>query len=92
MGVYFEPRYNINKDLQLYIGVAGESISFPNRAAAEIDFYGGIRPTFGMFAFDFGFGIISIRAGICFNAAVYKLAFATSRLLACRTATSSRPT
>src|SRR5947199_6215074 len=51
---YFEPRYNVTKDLQLYIGVAGESISFANRAAAEIDVYGGIRPTFGAFAFDFG--------------------------------------
>src|SRR6202011_3276899 len=54
VAAYFEPRYNVNKDLQLYIGASGESISFPNRAAAEIDIYGGIRPTFGMFAFDFG--------------------------------------
>src|SRR6202171_3427668 len=54
VAAYFEPRYNINKDTQLYIGVSGESISFPNRAAAEIDIYGGIRPTIGMFAFDFG--------------------------------------
>src|SRR5207237_7592935 len=51
---YFEPRYNINKDVQLYAGVSAESISFPNRAAAEVDFYAGIRPTVGMFAFDFG--------------------------------------
>src|SRR3954471_9203471 len=54
VAAYFEPRYNVTKDLQLYIGVAGESISFTNRAAAEIDIYGGIRPTFGAFAFDFG--------------------------------------
>jgi uncharacterized protein (TIGR02001 family) len=54
VAAYFEPRYNINKDLQLYLGVAGESISFANRAAAEIDVYGGIRPTFGAFAFDIG--------------------------------------
>jgi uncharacterized protein (TIGR02001 family) len=52
---YFEPRYNINKDLQLYVGVAGESIKFANGAASEIDLYGGIRPTFGPLAFDFGF-------------------------------------
>jgi hypothetical protein len=51
---YFEPRYNINKDLQLYAGVGGASIEFPNRAAAEIDIYGGIRPTFGKLALDFG--------------------------------------
>jgi uncharacterized protein (TIGR02001 family) len=54
VAAYFEPRYNVNKDLQLYVGVSGESISFANRAAAEIDIYGGIRPTFGAFAFDFG--------------------------------------
>jgi uncharacterized protein (TIGR02001 family) len=51
---YIEPRYNINSNLQLYVGVSGESIKFPNKAAAEIDFYGGIRPTFGPVAFDFG--------------------------------------
>jgi uncharacterized protein (TIGR02001 family) len=51
---YFEPRYNVTKDLQLYIGTSTESISFANRAAAEVDVYGGIRPTFGAFAFDFG--------------------------------------
>ena len=54
VSAYFEPRYNINPNLQLYAGVAGESISFTNRAAAEIDLYAGIRPTFGAFAFDFG--------------------------------------
>lgn len=54
VAAYFEPRYNVNKDLQLYIGLSGESISFANRAAAEIDVYGGIRPTFGALALDFG--------------------------------------
>jgi len=65
---YFEPRYNINKDLQLYAGVSGESIDFPNRAAAEIDFYGGVRPTFDKFAFDFGFWYYWYPDGQCFNA------------------------
>ena len=51
---YFEPRYNVTKDLQLYAGVSGSSISFTNRAAMELDVYGGIRPTFGALAFDFG--------------------------------------
>jgi hypothetical protein len=54
IAAYFEPRYNVSDTLQLYLGVGGASISFPNRAAAEIDVYGGIRPTFGAFAFDFG--------------------------------------
>src|SRR3954447_22022603 len=66
VAAYFEPRYNINKDLQLYIGAAGESISFANRAAAEIDIYGGIRPTFGAFAFDIGVWGYLYPGGTCF--------------------------
>src|SRR3954454_14126568 len=66
VAVYFEPRYNVSKDLQLYAGIAGESISFPSRAAAEIDFYAGIRPTFGIFAFDFGAGGYVDPGGQCF--------------------------
>jgi hypothetical protein len=54
VNAYFEPRYNVNDSLQLYVGVGGYSIAFPNNAAAEIDFYGGIRPTFGKLALDFG--------------------------------------
>src|ERR1700761_9519193 len=52
VAAYFEPRYNVTKDLQLYVGTSAESISFPNRAAGEIDIYGGIRPTFGDFALE----------------------------------------
>ena len=68
VAAYFEPRYNVTKDLQLYIGTSAESISFPNRAAAEVDFYGGIRPTFGMFAFDFGVWGYLYPGGQCFGA------------------------
>lgn len=67
VAAYFEPRYNVNKDLQLYIGTSAESISFPNRAAAEVDIYGGIRPTFGMFAFDFGIWGYLYPGGSCFG-------------------------
>jgi hypothetical protein len=68
VAAYFEPRYNINDSLQLYSGVAGESISFPNRAAAEIDLYTGVRPTFGKLALDFGFWEYWYPGGQCFNA------------------------
>jgi uncharacterized protein (TIGR02001 family) len=71
VAAYFEPRYNINKDVQLYIGTSFESISFPNRAAAEVDIYGGIRPTVGMFAFDFGLWGYLYPGGQCFNAAAF---------------------
>ena len=64
---YFEPRYNITKDIQLYVGVSGESISFPNRAAAEIDLYGGFRPTFDKLAFDFGAWYYYYPGGQCFS-------------------------
>jgi len=63
----FEPRYNFNKDLQGYVGISGESIDFPNRAAAEIDLYGGIRPTFDKLALDFGFWYYWYPGGECFN-------------------------
>ncbi len=66
VAAYFEPRYNVTKDLQLYVGSSFESISFPNRAAAETDIYGGIRPTFGAFAFDLGvFGYL-YPGGTCY--------------------------
>ncbi|MFC5321449.1 TorF family putative porin [Bradyrhizobium oligotrophicum] len=65
VAAYFEPRFNVNKDLQFYFGVAGESISFANRAAAEIDVYGGIRPTFGAFAFDIGVWGYLYPGGTC---------------------------
>src|SRR5712672_563875 len=69
VAAYFEPRYNVTKDLQFYVGSSFESISFPNRAAAEVDIYGGIRPTFGMFAFDFGVWGYLYPGGTCYNAA-----------------------
>jgi hypothetical protein len=67
VAAYFEPRYNLNPNLQLYAGISGESIDFPNRAAAEIDFYGGIRPTFDKLALDGGFWYYYYPGGQCFN-------------------------
>ena len=68
VAVYFEPRYNINKDNQLYLGLGGASIDFPNRAAAEVDIYGGWRPTIGAAAFDFGAWYYWYPGGQCFSA------------------------
>jgi len=70
VAAYFEPRYNINKDNQLYVGLGGASIDFPNRAAGEVDFYGGWRPTVGPVAFDFGVWYYYYPGGQCFNAIV----------------------
>jgi hypothetical protein len=68
---YFEPRYNVNKDLQLYIGTSTENVSFANRAAAEVDIYGGIRPTFGAAAFDFGVWGYLYPGGTCYFGAPF---------------------
>src|SRR5436190_12086816 len=68
VAAYFEPRYNINKDNQLYVGLGGASIDFPNRAAGEVDFYGGWRPTVGPAAFDFGAWYYWYPGGQCFSA------------------------
>jgi Bacterial protein of unknown function (Gcw_chp) len=70
VAAYFEPRYNVTKDLQLYVGTSAESISFPNRAAAEVDIYGGVRPTFGPVQFDFGGWYYWYPGGQCFNGSV----------------------
>src|SRR5271169_655542 len=65
----FEPRYNFNSSWQGYVGISGESIDFPNNAAAEIDLYGGIRPTFDKLALDFGFWYYWYPGGNCYGAA-----------------------
>ena len=71
VNAYFEPRYNINADNQLYLGIAGNSIAFTNRAAAEIDLYGGWRPTIGKLAMDFGAWYYWYPGGQCFNTAAF---------------------
>jgi hypothetical protein len=63
----FELRYTQSPQWQYYAGISGESIDFPNRAAAEIDFYGGVRPTFDKLALDFGVWYYYYPGGECFN-------------------------
>jgi len=67
---YFEPRLNVNPDLQLYVGVAYNSIRFANDARSEVDFYGGIRPTFGKLGLDVGFWYYYYPGGTCYNSGV----------------------
>jgi uncharacterized protein (TIGR02001 family) len=64
---YIEARYTPIKDLQFYGAISGESIAFPNRAAAEIDFYGGIRPTFGKLSLDIGAWYYYYPGGTTYN-------------------------
>jgi len=52
---YAETRYSVNKDLQLYVGSQYWAVDLPTNPTCECDFYGGIRPTIGGVAFDFGF-------------------------------------
>jgi uncharacterized protein (TIGR02001 family) len=66
VAAYVEPRFNITKDIQLYAGISAESIKFPNNANAEIDFYAGVRPTFGQLALDLGFWYYDYPGGTCF--------------------------
>lgn len=52
---YVETRYNVNPNLQLYVGSQYWSVDLPTNPSCECDFYGGFRPTIGPLAFDFGF-------------------------------------
>jgi Bacterial protein of unknown function (Gcw_chp) len=63
----FELRYNSTPTLQWYSGISGESIDFPNDAAAEIDFYAGVRPTFDKLALDFGAWYYWYPGGQCYG-------------------------
>jgi len=80
VAVYFEPRYNFSDSLQAYSGLSGESIDFPNHAAAEIDAYGGFRPTFGKLALDFGAWLYYYPGGQCFSAGTFQAGTLTGGL------------
>ncbi len=64
---YTELRYNALPTVQLYAGSSLESIDYPNRAAAEVDYYGGVRPTIDKLAFDIGFWYYWYPGGRLFN-------------------------
>ena len=63
---YIEPRYNVNPNLQLYVGTSFETIKFPNDAKVELDLYGGVRPTFGPIALDLGAWYYGYPGGTCY--------------------------
>jgi len=52
---YSETRYNVNSSWQLYAGSQYWAVTLPTNPTCECDLYGGIRPTFGPVAFDFGY-------------------------------------
>jgi len=64
MPAHFEPHYQINADLQLYTGISGESIDFPNRVAAEIDVTGNPRRTARTVVWS---SIPQLAIGACMN-------------------------
>jgi uncharacterized protein (TIGR02001 family) len=76
----FELRYTQSPTWQYYAGISGESISFPNRAAAEIDLYAGVRPTFDKLALDFGVWEYWYPGGTCYdsNYPTCQLSFAST--------------
>jgi len=51
---YFEARYNPTADFQWYAGIAAATVKLVTDPSAEIDFYGGLRSTFGAFQLDLG--------------------------------------
>jgi Bacterial protein of unknown function (Gcw_chp) len=52
---YFEPRYKVIPNLELYAGIQGWSTKLPTDPTGEFDLYAGIRPTLGPLNFDLGF-------------------------------------
>lgn len=74
---YVEGRWKSNPSTEWYLGIAGNSISWPTNSAltdpaAEIDLYGGVRLTAGKWAYDVGaiyyyYPGESVIAGTTFN-------------------------
>jgi uncharacterized protein (TIGR02001 family) len=54
VGAYFEPRFKLMPNVELYVGIGGLSVKLPTTPTAEVDFYGGARFTFGGFSADIG--------------------------------------
>jgi hypothetical protein len=52
---YSETRYNVTPNWQFYAGAQYWAVTLPTDPTCECDLYGGIRPTIGPLAFDFGF-------------------------------------
>jgi len=52
---YSETRYTVNPNWQLYAGSQYWAVTLPSNPTCECDLYGGIRPSFGAWAFDFGY-------------------------------------
>jgi len=52
---YFETRYKVNDNWTFYAGSQYWGVDLPTHPSCECDFYGGVRPTFGPLAWDFGF-------------------------------------
>jgi uncharacterized protein (TIGR02001 family) len=48
-GAYVEPRYG-----WFYAGIAGWAVTLPTRPTAEVELYGGIRPSWGPLSADLG--------------------------------------
>src|ERR1700751_5724745 len=48
---YAETRYTVNPNWQLYAGSQYWAVTLPTNPTCECDLYGGIRPTFGAWAF-----------------------------------------
>jgi len=51
---YAETRYTVSPNWQYYAGSQYWAVTLPTNPTCECDFYGGVRPTFGSLAFDFG--------------------------------------
>jgi hypothetical protein len=67
VSAYFEPRYDFSRNLQAYLNVATNSLTLPNHAAAAVEIYAGVRPTFDRLALDVGFWEHWLPGGRCFN-------------------------
>jgi uncharacterized protein Gcw-chp len=67
VAAYFEPRYKIDSDLELYIGLNATSVALPNQSRIQMYYYTGVRPVFGSLSLDVAVAYVDYPGGNLFD-------------------------
>ena len=67
VAAYFEPRYKMESDLELYIGLNATSVALPNRSRIQMYYYTGARRVFGRLSLDVAVAYVDYPGGSLFD-------------------------
>jgi len=67
VAAYFEPRYKLDRDLELYVGLNATSVALSNQSRIQMYYYTGIRPVFGRLSRDVGVAYVDYPGGTLYD-------------------------